>query len=89
MNYHTEQQFKALSNKVKDYPMRMRLLAAAYFKVGIHRSDVARTLDVNHIMINECVANIFKEVISALKSKYHWEEPIYYIPSKKRADWLH
>ena len=85
MNHHTEQQLKALSNKVKDYPMRMRLLTAAYFKVGKHRSDVARTMDVNQIMLNECVANYFKGVISALKSKYYWEEPIYYIPSIKKS----
>jgi hypothetical protein len=32
LEHHTEQQLKALSNKVKDHRMPMRLLAIAHFK---------------------------------------------------------
>jgi len=41
LNHHTEQQLKALSNKVEDHRMRMRLLAVAHFKAGKNRAEVA------------------------------------------------
>jgi len=44
LNQHTEQELKALSNKVKDHRMRMRLLAVAYFKAGKNRAKVAKML---------------------------------------------
>ena len=69
MNHHTEQQLKALSNKVKDHRMRMRLLAVAHFKAGKNKADVARTLNVSRRMVNEWVANYFKGGVSALESK--------------------
>ena len=69
MNQHTEQQLKTLSNKVKDYRMRMRLLAVAHFKVGKNRAQVAITLNVSRRMVNEWVANYFKGGISALENK--------------------
>lgn len=69
MNHHTEQQLKALSNKVKDHRMRMRLLAVAHFKAGKNRAEVARTLNVSRRMVNQWVANYLKDGISALESK--------------------
>jgi transposase len=69
LNHHTEQQLKALSNKVKDHRMRMRLLAVAHFKAGNNKADVARTLNVSRRMVNEWVANYFKGGVSALESK--------------------
>jgi DNA-binding transcriptional regulator LsrR (DeoR family) len=62
LNNHTEQQLKALSRKVKDHRMRMRLLAVAHFKAGKNKADVARTLNVSRrmVMVNEWVANYFK-----------------------------
>jgi hypothetical protein len=44
LDHHTKQQLKALSNKVKDHRMRMRLLAIAHFKAGKNKAAVARTL---------------------------------------------
>jgi transposase len=69
LNHHTEQQLKALSNKVKDHRIRMRLLAVAHFKAGINKADVARMLNVSRRMVNEWVANYFKGGVSALESK--------------------
>jgi transposase len=69
LNHHTEQQLKALSNKVKDHRMRMRLLAIAHFKAGKNKAAVARTLNVSRRMVNEWVANYLKGGISALESK--------------------
>lgn len=69
MNQHTEQELKALSNKVKDHRMRMRLLAVAHFKGGKNRSKVARMLNVSRRMVNDWVANYLKGGISALESK--------------------
>jgi transposase len=69
LNNHTEQQLKALSNKVKDHRMRMRLLAVAHFKAGKNRAEVARTLNVSRRMVNEWVAKYLKGGISALESK--------------------
>jgi transposase len=69
LNHHTEQQLKALSKKVKDHRMRMRLLAVAHFKAGKNKADVARTLNVSRRMVNEWVANYFKGGVSALESK--------------------
>ena len=68
MNHHTEQQLKALSNKVKDHRMRMRLLAIAHFKAGKNKAAVARTLNVSRRMVNEWVANYVEGGISALES---------------------
>lgn len=68
MNHHTEHQLKALSNKVKDHRMRIRLLAVAHFKPGKNKTDVARTLNVSRRMVNEWVANNLKDGVSALKS---------------------
>jgi len=48
LNHHTEQQFKALSNKVKE--QRMRLMAVAHFKACKNKTDVARTLNVSRRM---------------------------------------
>ncbi len=69
MDHHTEQQLKALSNKVKDHRMPMRLLAIAHFKAGKNKAAVARTLNVSRRMVNEWVANYLKGGISALESK--------------------
>jgi transposase len=69
LNHHTEQQLKALSNKVKDHRMRMRLLAVVHFKVGKNKADVARTLNASRKMVNEWVVNYFKGGVSALESK--------------------
>jgi transposase len=69
LNHHTEQQLKALSNKVKDHRMRMRLLAIAHFKAGKNKAAVARTLNVSRKMLNEWVANYLIGGISALESK--------------------
>ncbi|MFT6898761.1 MAG: transposase [Paraglaciecola sp.] len=69
MNQHTEQELKALSNKVKDHRMRMRFLAVAHFKAGKNRSKVARMLNVSRRMVNDWVANYLKGGISALESK--------------------
>jgi hypothetical protein len=44
LNHHIEKQLKTLSNKVKDHRMRMHLLAAAHFKAGKNKADVARML---------------------------------------------
>jgi transposase len=68
LNHHTEQQLKALSNKVKDHRMPLRLLAIAHFKAGKNKADVARTLNVNRRMVNEWVANYFTGGVSALES---------------------
>jgi transposase len=69
LDHHTEQQLKALSNKVKDHRMPMRLLAIAHFKAGKNKAAVARTLNVSRRMVNEWVANYLKGGISALESK--------------------
>jgi transposase len=69
LNQHTEQELKALSNKVKDHRMRMRLLDVAHFKAGKNRSKVARMLNVSRRMVNDWVANYLKGGLSALKSK--------------------
>tara|TARA_R100000789_G_C2951696_1_gene135211 strand:- start:44 stop:229 length:186 start_codon:yes stop_codon:yes gene_type:complete len=53
LNNHTEQQLKALSNKVKDHRMRMRLLAVAHFKAGKNKAEVARTLNVSRRMVSD------------------------------------
>jgi transposase len=58
-----------LSNKVKDHPMRMRLLARAHFKAGKNKAAVARTMNVSRRMVNKWVANYFKGGISTLESK--------------------
>jgi hypothetical protein len=60
LNQHTEQELKALSNKVKDHRMRMRLLAVAHFKAGKNRAKVARILNVSRAMVNDWVANYLK-----------------------------
>jgi transposase len=49
--------------------MRMRVLAAAHFKIGKNKADVARTLIVSRRMVNEWVANYIKGSVSALESK--------------------
>jgi transposase len=69
LNHHIEQQLKALSNKVKDHRMRMRLLAVAHFKAGKNKADIARTLNVSRRMVNEWVANYLKGGVSTLESK--------------------
>jgi transposase len=83
LNHNTEQQLKVLSNKVKDHPKCMRLLAVAYFKAGKNRVKIARTLNVSRRMVNEWVAKYLKGGVSALKSKNHREDPLYCPPSKK------
>jgi DNA-binding transcriptional regulator YiaG len=57
LNHHTEQQLKALSNKVKEHRMRMRLFAIARFKAGKNKAAVARTLNVSQRMVNEWLMN--------------------------------
>jgi transposase len=69
LNHHAEQQLKALSNKVKDYRMRMHLLAVAHFKAGKNRTAVARTFNVSRRMVNEWVANYLKGGTSTLEIK--------------------
>jgi transposase len=83
LNHHTEQQLKALSNKVKDHQMRMRLSAVAHFKGGKNKAGVARTLNVSRRMVNEWVANYFKGCVSALESKKPMGRPSLLSPSKK------
>jgi transposase len=83
LNHHTEQQLKALPNKVKDHRMRMRLLAVAHIKAGKNKADVARTLNVSRRMVNDWVANYFKGGVAPLKVKKHWGGPLYCPPSKK------
>jgi transposase len=68
---HTEQELKALSNKVKDHRMPMRLLAVAHFKAGKNRAKVARMLNVSRLMVNDWVANYPKGGIAPLKVKSH------------------
>jgi transposase len=69
LNHHTEQQLKALSNKVNDHRIRMRLLVVAHFKAGKNKADVAKTLNFSRRMVNEWVANYFKGGVSALECK--------------------
>jgi transposase len=69
LNHHTEQQLKALSNKVKDHQMRMYLLAVAHFKAGENKNAVARTFNINRRMVNEWVANYLKGGTSILEIK--------------------
>ena len=83
MNHHTEEQLKALFNKVKDHRMRMRLLAVAHFKAGKNKADVARTLNVSRRRVNEWVSNYFKGGGAPFKVKNHREDPLYCPPSKK------
>ncbi|MBU3018037.1 helix-turn-helix domain-containing protein, partial [Paraglaciecola agarilytica] len=85
MNNHTEQQLKALSNKVKDHRMRMRLLAVAHFKAGKNKAEVARTLNVSRRMVNEWVAKYLKGGISALESKKPSGRPCHLTEQQKVA----
>jgi DNA-binding transcriptional regulator LsrR (DeoR family) len=87
LNHHTEQQLKALSNKVKDHRMRMRLLAVAHFNAGKNKADVARTLNFSRRMVNEWVANYLKGGVSALESKKTIGNTLSIVfPAKSRAD---
>jgi hypothetical protein len=84
LDHHTEQQLKALSNKVKDHRMPMRLLAIAHFKAGKNKAAVAKTLNVSRRMGNEWVANYLKGGgLEPLNVKSHREDPLYYLHSKK------
>jgi transposase len=87
LNHHTEQQLKALSNKVKDHRMRMRLFAIAHFKAGKNKAAVARTLNVSRRMVNEWVANYLKGGISALESKKPSGRP-FLLSSQQKAELL-
>ncbi|MFQ3220923.1 MAG: transposase [Paraglaciecola sp.] len=85
MNQHTEQELKALSNKVKDHRMRMRLLAVAHFKAGENRAKVARMLNVSRRMVNDWVANYLKGGINALESKKSPGRPCRLTDQQKEA----
>ncbi len=89
MNHHSEQQLKALSNKVKDHQMRKRLLAVAHFKVGKNRAEVARSLNVSRRMVNEWVAKYLKGGTSVLESKKHRLTLFVNGAAKVSADRLH
>ena len=70
MNQHTEQELKALSNKVKGRRMRLRLLAVAHFKAGKNRAAVARMLNVSRRMVNHRGwPTILKVALARLKVK--------------------
>jgi hypothetical protein len=81
LNHHTEQRLKALSNKVKDHRMRIRLLAVAHFKAGKNKADVARTLAEGWLMNG--LPTTLKGVLAPFKIKNHREDPLYCLPSKK------
>jgi transposase len=85
LNQHTEQELKALSNKVKDHRMRMRLLAVAYFKAGKNRAKVSKMLNVSRAMVNDWVANYLKGGIRALESKKSPGRPCRLTDQQKEA----
>ena len=53
LNTHSSQELKALSNKVKDHRMRLRLLAVSHFKSGKNRAEIARMLNISRRILVE------------------------------------
>ncbi len=51
LNTHSSQELKALSNKVKDHRMRLRLLAVSHFKSGKNRAEIARMLNMSRRIV--------------------------------------
>jgi len=85
LNTHSYQELKALSNKVKDHRMRLRLLAVSHFKSGKNRAEVARMLNISRRVVNDWVANYLNKGISGLKSKKQTGRPSYLNEQEKQT----
>ena len=84
LNTHTSQELKALSNKVKDHRMRLRLLAVSYFKSGKNRAEIARMLNISRRIVNTWVTNYLSKGISGLESKKQTGRPSYLSEQEKK-----
>ena len=69
LNTHSSQELKALSNKVKDHRMRLRLLAVSHFKSGKNRAEIARMLNMSRRIVNDWVANYLSKEYQDLRVK--------------------
>lgn len=85
LNTHSSQELKALSNKVKDHRMRLRLLAVSHFKSGKNRAEIARMLNISRRIVNDWVANYLSRGISALESKKQTGRPSYLSEQEKQT----
>ena len=85
LNTHSSQELKALSNKVKDHRMRLRLLAISHFKSGKNRAEIARMLNMSRRIVNEWVANYLSKGILGLESKKSTGRPSYLGEQEKKT----
>ena len=85
LNTHSSQELKALSNKVKDHRMRLRLLAVSHFKSGKNRTEIARMLNMSRRIVNDWVASYLSKGISALESKSPTGRPSYLTEQEKQT----
>jgi transposase len=85
LNTHSSQELKALSNKVKDHRMRLRLLAVSHFKSGKNRAEIARMLNISRRIVNTWVGNYLNKGISALESKKQTGRPSYLSDKEKQT----
>ena len=85
LNTHSSQELKALSNKVKDHRMRLRLLAVSHFKSGKNRAEIARMLNMSRRIVNDWVASYLSKGISALESKSPTGRPSYLTEQEKQT----
>jgi transposase len=85
LNTHSSQELKALSNKVKDHRMRLRLLAVSHFKSDKNRAEIARMLNISRRIVNDWVANYLSKGISGLESKSSTGRPSYLTEQEKQT----